>query len=168
MEKIIKISDKDVRLNNNIDWAIVYRDQFGKDILPVIMPFITTIIESMSTVVADSSRNGEITAQSIAETIRGNSLDLLLPLYQAEFVDVVVYVLWSMAKTADETIDPPRKWIRQFDNFYLDEIIPEVFDLLVRGLVSSKNLKRLEGIKTTLRPITSDSTTLSSPDSNEG
>lgn len=167
MEKIIKIGDKDVRLNNNIDWAIVYRDQFGKDILPVIMPFITTIIESLSTVVADSSRNGEITAQSIAETIRGNSLDLLLPLYQAEFVDVVVYVLWSMAKTADETIDPPRKWIRQFDNFYLDEIIPELLDMIVRGLVSSKNLKRLEGIKKTLRPTTSDSTTLSSPDSNE-
>lgn len=168
MEKIIKIGDKDVRLNNNIDWAIVYRDQFGKDILPVIMPFITTIIESLSTVIADSSRNGEITAQSIAETIRGNSLELLLPLYQAEFVDVVVYVLWSMAKTADETIDPPRKWIRQFDNFYLDEIIPELLDMVVRGLVSSKNLKRLEGIKKTLRPTTSDSTTLSSPDLNEG
>ena len=168
MEKIIKIGDKDVRLNNNIDWAVIYRDQFGKDILPVIMPFITTIIESLSTVVADSTHNGEITAQSIAETISGNSLDLLLPLYQAEFVDIVVYVLWSMAKTADETIDPPRKWIRQFENFYLDEIIPELLDMVVRGLVSSKNLRRLEGIKKTLRPTTSDSTTLSSPDSNEG
>lgn len=168
MEKIIKIGDHDVRLNNNIDWAIIYRDQFGKDILPVIMPFITTIIESLSTIVADSSTNGEITTKSIAEALSGRSLDVLLPLYQAEFVDLVLYVLWSMAKTADENIEPPRKWIRQFDNFYLDEIIPELADLAVRGLVSSKNLKRLEGIKTTLRPNKSDSTKLSSPDSNEG
>lgn len=167
MEKIIKIGDKDVRLNNNIDWAISYRDQFGKDILPVIMPFITTIIESLSTILADSSTNGEITTQSIAEALNGRSLDVLLPLYQAEFVDLVLNVLWALAKTADDTIEPPRKWLRQFDNFYLDEIIPELADLVVRGLVSSKNLKRLEGIKTTLRPKTSDSTKLSSPDSSE-
>lgn len=168
MEKIIKIGDRDVRLNNNIDWAISYRDQFGKDILPVIMPFITTIIESLSTIVADSSTNGEITSKSIAEALSGRSLDVLLPLYQAEFVDLVLNVLWALAKTADDTIEPPRKWLRQFDNFYLDEIIPELAELVVRGLVSSKNLKRLEGLKTTLRPNKSDSTKLSSPDSNEG
>lgn len=167
MEKIIKIGDKDVRLNNNIEWAIIYRDQFGKDILPVVMPFITTMIEGISTVLADSGTNGEITSASIAETLKGQSLDVLLPLYQAEFVDLVVYVLWSMAKTADENIEPPRKWIKQFDNFYLDDILPDLLELVVRGLVSSKNLKRLEGIKATLRP-TSDSTTLSSPDLNEG
>ena len=167
MEKIIKIGDKDVRLNNNIDWAIVYRDQFGKDILPVIMPFITTMIESFSTVIAEGTQNGEITTSSIAEALKGQALDVLLPMYQAEFVDLVVYVLWSMAKTADENIDPPRKWVRQFDNFYLDEIIPELLDLVLRGLVSSKNLRRLEGIKTTLRPNKSDSTTLSSPDLSE-
>ena len=159
MEKIITIGDKEVRLNNNIEWAIIYRDQFGKDILPVVMPFITTMIESVATVLADSETNGEITATSIAEALSGRSLDVLLPLYQAEFVDLVLYVLWSMAKTADEKIDPPRKWIKQFDNFYLDEIIPELLEMVLRGLVSSKNLKRLEGIKTTLRPITSDSTT---------
>lgn len=168
MEKIIKIGDKDVRLNNNIDWAISYRDQFGKDILPVIMPFITAMIEGISTIITEAENDGELSVSSIAEALTGRTLDVVLPLYQAEFVDLVPNVLWSMAKTADETIEPPRKWLRQFDNFYLDEIIPELADLVVRGLVSSKNLKRLEGLKTTLRPNKSDSTKLSSPDSNEG
>ena len=31
MEKVIKIGDKDVRLNNNIGWAMAYKDQFGKE-----------------------------------------------------------------------------------------------------------------------------------------
>lgn len=168
MEKIIKIGDHDVRLNNNIDWAITYRDQFGKDILPVIMPFITAMIEGISTIITEAEHDGELSVSSIAEALTGRTLDVVLPLYQAEFVDLVPNVLWAMAKTADENIEPPRKWIRQFDNFYLDEIIPELADLVVRGLVSSKNLKRLEGIKTTLRPNKSDSTKLSSPDSNEG
>lgn len=159
MEKIIKIGDHDVRLNNNIGWVMEYRDQFGKDILPVIMPFITSMIESVSTVIADADNNGEITTKSIAEALSGRSLDVVLPLYQAEFVDLVINVIWAMAKTADDTIEPPKKWVRQFEGFYLDEILPEVLDMVLRGFFSSKNLARLEGVKTKLRPNKSDSTT---------
>ena len=159
MEKIIKIGEHDVRLNNNIGWVMEYRDQFGKDILPVIMPFITSMIESVSTVIADADNNGEITTTTIAEALSGRSLDVVLPLYQADFVDLVINVIWAMAKTADDTIEPPKKWVRQFDGFYLDEILPEVLDMVLRGFVSSKNLSRLEGVKTKLRPNKSDSTT---------
>ena len=152
MEKIIKIGEKDVRLNNNIGWAIIYRDQFGKDILPVIMPFITTMIESVSTVIADADNNGEISTTSIAAALSGRSLDVVLPLYQAEFVDLVINVLWAMAKKADDKIEPPIKWLEQFDDFYLDEIIPELLEMVIRGTVSIKNRERLEGIKTKLQP----------------
>ena len=158
MEKIISIGDKEVRLNNNIGWTMEYRDQFGKDILPVIMPFITSMIESVSTVIADAETDGEITTANIASALSGRSLDVVLPLYQAEFVDLVINVIWSMAKVADDKIEPPKKWVRQFDGFYLDEIIPEVLDMVLRGFVSSKNLERLEGVKTKLRPKL-DSTT---------
>lgn len=159
MEKIIKIGEKDVRLNNNIGWVMEYRDQFGKDILPVIMPFLTSMIESVSTVIADADNNGEITTTTIAEALSGRSLDVVLPLYQADFVDLVINVIWAMAKTADDTIEPPKKWVRQFEGFYLDEILPDVLDMVLRGFVSSKNLARLEGVKTKLRPNKSDSTT---------
>lgn len=159
MEKIIKIGEHDVRLNNNIGWVMEYRDQFGKDILPVIMPFITSMIESVSTVIADADNNGEITTTTIAEALSGRSLDVVLPLYQADFVDLVINVIWAMAKTADDTIEPPKKWVRQFEGFYLDEILPDVLDMVLRGFVSSKNLARLEGVKTKLRPNKSDSTT---------
>lgn len=159
MEKIIQIGDKDVRLNNNIGWTMDYRDQFGKDILPVIMPFITVMIESISSVLADAELNGEITTQTIGEALSGRSFDVVLPLYQAEFNELVINVIWAMAKNANENIEPPRKWVRQFDNFYLDEILPELVELVLRGLVSSKNLKRLEAIKTKLQPRILDSTT---------
>lgn len=152
MEKIITIGDKDVRLNNNIAWAIIYRNQFGKDILPVIMPLLTTMIETVSTVLADSETNGEITAENVAEAITGRSLEIVLPLYQAEFVDLVINVLWSMAKKADDKIAPPFEWVSEFDNFYLDDIVPELLEMVLRGLVSSKNLERLEGIRTKLQP----------------
>lgn len=168
MEKIIKIGDKEVRLNNNVAWTMEYRDQFGKDILPAIMPLLASMIEGVSTVVAEANEAGEMTTSSIAEAIEGRTMDVLLPMFQAEFVDLVINVTWAMAKVADESIDPPKRWVRQFDSFPLDVVGPVVYDMVLKGFVSSKNLKRLKKIGESLKTLQpSHSTTSSSPDSSE-
>lgn len=167
MEKIIKIGKQEVRLNNNVAWTMEYRDQFGKDIVPAVMPLLASMIEAFSTVVAEAD-NGEIDIKSIAEALEGRSMEILLPLFQTEFVDLVINVTWAMAKAADESIDPPKRWVRQFDAFPLDIVGPAVFDMVLKGFVSSKNLKRLKGIGESLRKLQpSNSTTSSSQDSNE-
>ena len=38
MEKTINIGNKSVRLSNNVSWTMEYRDQFGQDIIPTLMP----------------------------------------------------------------------------------------------------------------------------------
>ena len=168
MEKIIKIGKQEVRLNNNVAWTMEYRDQFGKDILPAVMPLLTSMIEGVSAVVAESTEGERMTAESIAEALQGRTLDFMLPMYQAEFVDLVVNVTWAMAKAADESIDPPKKWVRQFEEFPLDVVGPAVFDLVLKGFVSSKNLKRLKKMGESLKNLQpSRSTTSSSPDSSE-
>ena len=168
MEKIIKIGKQEVRLNNNVAWTMEYRDQFGKDILPAVMPLLTSMIEGVSAVVAESTEGERMTAESIAEALQGRTLDFMLPMYQAEFVDLVVNVTWAMAKAADESIDPPKKWVRQFEEFPLDVVGPAVFDLVLKGFVSSKNLKRLKKMGESLKNLQpSHSTTSSSPDSSE-
>ena len=170
MEKIIKIGKQEVRLNNNVAWTMEYRDQFGKDILPAIMPLLASMIEGVSTVMAEASDTGEMTTASIAEALEGRSMDILLPMFQAEFVDLVINVTWSMAKAADENIEPPKRWVRQFDSFPLDVVGPIIFDMVLKGFVSSKNLKRLKKISESLKTLQpkSHSTTSSSQDSNEG
>ena len=168
MEKIVKIGKQEVRLNNNMAWTMEYRDQFGKDILPAIMPLLASMIEGVSTVVAEANEAGEMTTSSIAEAIEGRTMDVLLPMFQAEFVDLVINVTWAMAKVADESIDPPKRWVRQFDSFPLDVVGPVVYDMVLKGFVSSKNLKRLKKIGESLKTLQpSHSTTSSSPDSNE-
>ena len=170
MEKIIKIGKQEVRLNNNVSWTMEYRDQFGKDILPTIMPIVASAIEGVSTIAAEADSNGELTISSIARSLEGRMVDVLLPMFQAEFVDLVVNVTWAMAKAADETIDPPKKWVREFDEFPLDVIGPAVFDMVLKGFVSSKNLERLKKIRVSIKALqpASNSTTSSSQDSNEG
>lgn len=166
MEKVIKIGEKEVRLSNNVAWTMEYRDQFNKDIVPALMPLIVSVTEGISAVLSEAG--SDVTLESISEAVHGRVMDIMLPLFQAEFVDLVVNVTWAMAKAADESIAPPKQWVRQFDNFPLDVIGPAVFELVMKGFVSSKNLIRLKGLKVKLENLQpSRSTTSSSQDSNE-
>ena len=167
MEKVIKIGKQEVQLNNNVAWTMEYRDQFGKDIVPALMPVIASMIEGVSTVVSDAG-GSDINLTDIAGALQGRTMDVLLPMFQVEFVDVIINVTWAMAKAADENVLPPKQWVRQFDEFPLDVVGPAVYDLVIRGFVSSKNLKRLKKIGKDLRSLQpSHSMTSSSQDSNE-
>ena len=167
MEKIVKIGKQEVRLNNNVAWTMEYRDQFGKDIVPALMPILASLMEGVSTIVSESG-NSEISVADIADAVQGRAMDVLLPMFQVEFVDTIINVTWAMAKAADENIEPPKRWVRQFEEFPLDVVVPAVYELVLKGFVSSKNLKRLKKASASLRNLQpSHSTTSSSPDSNE-
>ena len=167
MEKVIKIGKQEVRLNNNVAWTMEYRDQFGKDIVPTLMPVLASMIEGVSTVIAETGKT-EITMTDLAEALQGRTLDVLLPMFQVEFVDTIINVTWAMAKAADEDIEPPKKWVRQFETFPIDVIAPAVYELVLKGFVSSKNLKRLKDVGASLKNLQpSHSTISSSLDSNE-
>lgn len=166
MEKTIKIGKKSVRLNNNISWAIAYRDQFGRDIIPTIMPLFASALDIISGIINETGKTDEIELTDLAKLADGDSLlNAAIHLGGFEFTDLIC-ITWALAKCADEDIPAPREWIAQFDSFPIDVIAPEVFTLIFKGVVSSKNLKRLEDLKKRIQP-TSISTQSSSPDSKE-
>lgn len=152
MEKTIKIDGKDVRLNNNAAWCMEYKDQFGRDIIPVLLPVIASAVEGVASVLADKKGNS-IEAKDLAEAIEGRAMEILLPMFQVEFNDVIIGVTWALAKCADDEIPEPKRWIRQFDTFPLDVIVPEVYEMVLKGFTSSKNFKRLEKIKEELKEL---------------
>lgn len=165
MEKVIKIGKQEVKLSNNVAWAMEYRDQFGKDIVPALLPLLGSVMEMVATVASD---NPETNIGDIIASFEGRAMDILLPMFQVEFVDVAVNITWAMAKAADEDIDPPKKWVRQFETFPLDVVMPTVFEMVLKGFVSSKNLKRLKTIKDSLKNLQpSISMISSSQESNE-
>ena len=167
MEKVIKIGKTEVKLNNNVAWTMEYRDQFGRDIVPALMPLLASFIEGVSAVVSETGKN-ELSITDIASALEGRSMEILLPLFQVEFVDTIINVTWAMAKAADESIDTPKRWVRQFDEFPLDIIVPAVYELVLKGFVSSKNLNRLKGVGASLKTLQpSRSMTSSSQDLNE-
>lgn len=167
MEKTIKIGEKEVRLNNNVGWAMTYRDQFGHDILQTLTPMFASALDVVGGIIAQTGKTKDFALEDLLAVMDGDSLlDALAHIGTFEFVDVI-NLTWALAKTADEDLPDPKVWVREFDTFPIDVIVPEVFGLLIGGLVSSKNLRRLEEIKTKLRPE-STSTPSSSPDLSEG
>ena len=167
MEKTIKIGNKSVRLNNNISWAIAYRDQFGRDIIPTLMPLFASALDIVSGIINETGKTDEIEITDLAKLSDGNALiDAAVHLGGFEFTDLIC-ITWALAKCADDDIPEPREWVKQFTVFPVDVVAPEVLRLIFKGVVSSKNLKRLEDLKKRIQPKKSNSTQSSSPDSNE-
>lgn len=169
MEKTIKIGKKEVRLTNNVSWAIVYRDQFGHDIIPTLMPMLAAAVDIASGLVSEYSENGEVNMTKALQDMDGDKLiDAVIHLGSLEFVELI-NITWAMAKACDDDLPDPKTWARGLDDFPVDTIAPEVFKLAFKGLVSSKNLKRLKDLREQIKVVrpTSTSTPSSSPDSNE-
>ena len=168
MEKTIKIGNEEVRLTSNMTWAMIYRDQFGRDIIPTIMPMLAAVADIISGLFRSAENPQKLEISDVLKSLDGDSLiDAVVHLSSLEFVDLI-NITWAMAKACDDSIPDPMTWVRGLDGFYVDEIAPEVFKLICSGSVSSKNLKRLKGLADAVKTLQpSISTPSSSPESNE-
>lgn len=169
MIKTVKIGKQDVVLDNNVGWTLIYRDQFGQDIIPSIMPMFASAMDIISGLIKETDGNGdEIAWEDILKLTDGETLiNALIHLGSFEFVDFV-NITWALAKNADDSIPEPKIWLKQFDEFPVDVIGPEVVKLIFKGMVSSKNLKRLDRIAKAVRPKKKSTSTPSySQESNE-
>lgn len=156
MEKTIQIGNKEVRLNNNIGWTIDYRDQFGSDIIPTLLPMVAAALDLIKGLLEEVEDTNNLDWKDILKVLDGDVLlDALVHLGGLEFKDFI-NITWAMAKCADESIPEPRTWVRQFETFPVDVIAPAVFELVYSGVVSSKNLNRLKGMKDNLQPTESN------------
>ena len=153
MEKVIRIGKQEVRLSNNVAWTMEYRDQFGKDVIQEHVPLLASITEALASVVADTGKTEGITVADILGAVEGRTMDIMIPMMQTEFMSLLVNVTWAMAKAADEDIAPPKQWVRQFEVFPVDAITPTVYEMALKGFVSSKNLKRLMTLKESVKMI---------------
>lgn len=169
MEKTIKIGKKEVRLSNNFSWAMIYRDQFGHDILSTLTPMMAAILDVASGVLSEVGANGKVEVVDLLSALDGDKfLDAVIHMSGFESVEIA-YITWAMAKACDDNIPDPKTWIREFESFPMDTIVPEVFSLALKGLATSKNLKRLKDLAKQIRVVqpASTSTQSSSPESNE-
>lgn len=150
MEKKIKLDSKtSITLNNNVGWLFLYKDQFGRDIVPTLVPVLNAGIDLVFGVYKETG--GKINKETIMNIDTGALTDAIYNASAIESVDLL-NIVWALAKNADEEIPEPREWFKQFDVFPVDVIAPAVFELIFKAMVSTKNLKRLQSLRESLQP----------------
>lgn len=154
MIKAIKINkEQSVTLNGAAGWFLIYREQFGHDILPDLMPMLEGVITAGISLL-NNADGGKITVESFDNDVL---MDFFMNISGLE-ATTILQIIWAMAKKADDDIAPPEIWFDQFETFPLDVVAPKVFRLILDSSVSSKNVKRLMNVlKTTAGSLSSKS-----------
>ncbi|WP_089610089.1 hypothetical protein [Dehalobacterium formicoaceticum] len=113
MEKILTIDGRQVKFKSTGAFLLKYKAQFGRDALQDLYKLQTAI-----------DKNNEI--------INVEALDL----------EVMYNIAWSLAKTADPSLPPPIEWLDTFSEFPLNDIIPELQEMIQRCLSSTVSSKK--------------------------
>ena len=117
MERMLTIDGRQVRFKSSGAFLLRYKQQFGRDAFQ-------DIFKLQKAVRWDKHQKKNIIANI-------NALDL----------EVFFNLAWTLAKTADPSIPPPMQWLDSFSTFPLNDIMPELMDLIHLSLGSTAELK---------------------------
>ena len=117
-----------IKINTSWSWAYLYQEYFGHDIIPDLVPIIDTLIDSIT---------GLLNGEEVDEEGLSDKL------YAFE-ITTVTNVIWALAKNEDDDIPEVREWLRKFDDFPLDVIVPEALECLTGSMVSAKKAQLLQ------------------------
>lgn len=133
MKKTYKFTTKhSVELDSSAGWIFLYREQFGKDILPDLLAYIGAIAEAVA----------DIGEKDISEVVDNAVVSL-----SAGELTSLLSVVWAMAKNADDTIPGPVEFWKQFDRIAWDEIGPGIFWQLLESNLSKKKIQAMKEIR---------------------
>lgn len=144
MIKTVQIDDQPVEINTSAGWFYKYRENFGHDILPDIMPIIESILNAAAGVMRGiHERGGKVDAKVILDSMDNDDLvDAFIKMAGMEII-TIYNIFWAMAKNANGKIPQPEEYFNSFEAVYMDEIIPVMFEGIVQSSISSKNARSL-------------------------
>lgn len=149
MKKVIELNEShSIELDASVGWLIVYRSNFGHDILPDIMPIIESFMGIAVEILQKSTaknnkKKNEISISEIMSILDDDMVsDIFINLSALETI-TILQIIWSMAKKADKSILSFEEYFDQFDLFPMDMVIPEAIKLIIESSISSKKATSL-------------------------
>ena len=94
MEKKIKLDSKtSITLNNNVGWLFLYKDQFGRDIVPTLVPVLNAGIDLVFGVYKETG--GKISKESIMQI---DTAALTAAIYNATAIEAggLLNIAWGL------------------------------------------------------------------------
>lgn len=157
-----------IELNSSFGWIYTYQENFGHDILVVLMPAIEAAMSAALEVIK-ASPDGSIGTHNLRMILDASDDDILtdafIKLSGLQFT-TLTNIVWSMAKNADETLPSPKEWLNKFESFPLEKIVPEALKMIIEASTQKKTYtKLLKGMKSLNQSQQTDS---QSQESTEG
>lgn len=136
-----------VELNSSMGWFLIYREQFGHDILPDLMPAIDAVFGLVVDLVGDLDAD-ELSLETLLKKLDKDMVSEALATASQMGATTMVQVLWALAKNADNSIPGPLEWMNSFEIVPLDEVFMPVIYFIVDSCVSKKKAQGLmKGLK---------------------
>lgn len=121
MLKTLQFGDKDVTFSTSFAWTLIYKSQFGRDALPILIPIIRE---------ANSAKK------------KADETELAMTFLEKLGFSGVVEIAWSSARLVDPSIPDPLTWVASFgDNFEPLDVISDLFPDLILSCFASKKSK---------------------------
>lgn len=143
MKKIIKISDdKSFEINSSSGWLYVYQEQFGHDVLPVLLPAVEALIQAF----ADMAKNSK--SDSVSDILKAadeETISNAFITFSGMQLTTITNIVWAMAKNANDNIENPKEWINSFDVLPWDVVVPQVLTAALEACVSKKKFDTIRG-----------------------
>lgn len=142
MQKIINIDGKDVKFKASASFVYRYKQQFGRDLLTLVMPLIKSVLEVLNVFFAPQNSKGTDMEALLSEINISSAIEKL------EIVDLF-NIIWVMAKTANKDIGDPVEWYDEFDVFPVFDVAGELMDIFLPSLfITEESKKKLQTMVT--------------------
>lgn len=129
MEKTVNISGRPVRFKATGGIGYRYKAQFGREYLADALELEEFAQSGEEIKRKVKHPDGKITIETVTQYD-----------YTKLNLELLYNLLWTLAKTADDSIPPPQEWLDSFDAFPVMEIYGEVKDIMTANLkTDSKN-----------------------------
>lgn len=140
MQKIINIDGRDVKFKASASFVYRYKQQFGKDLLTLVMPLIKSVLEGLNVFFALQNSKGADMEALLSEVNISSAIEKI------ELVDLF-NVIWVMAKTANKDIADPVEWYDEFDVFPVFDVARELLDIFLPSLfITEESKKKLQAM----------------------
>lgn len=147
MIKKIKVAeDATIEINSNSGWLYTYKENFGHDILAILMPGIEAGLKAAGHVAQGLPMDrGEYDIKDIMAALDDDTIgEVFISLAGLE-ITTLYNMIWALAKNADESIPDPKTWFNSFECFYIDDVAPKCLAEVVRASAQKKTIQKLMG-----------------------
>lgn len=138
-------------INSSSGWLYIYQEQFGHDVLPVLLPAVEAIIG----LIADLMKNTDGKTDDAMEILKaadGESIaNAFITLSGMQLV-TIQNIVWAMAKNANYGIENPREWANKFDIMPWDKVAPQVLNAALEASISKKKYEAVQAKLKTIAP----------------